>query len=100
VLQFEIREGGAPANRDAFWQLARSVAERLQGGEAVLIHCAGGVGRTAMLAVSVLLALGEPAHEAESRVSRAGSTVETLAQMEMLAWCAARALVGSDPEGR
>jgi len=26
----------------------------------VLIHCAGGLGRTAMLAISVLLALGEP----------------------------------------
>jgi protein-tyrosine phosphatase len=100
VLQFEIREGGAPADRDAFWQLAHSVAERLRSGEAVLIHCAGGVGRTALLAVSVLLALGERAHEAESRVSQAGSTVETLAQMEMLTWCAARALAGSDAERR
>jgi protein-tyrosine phosphatase len=91
VLPFEIREGGAPDNRDAFWGLANEVAMRLQSGEAVLIHCAGGVGRTAMLAISVLLALGEPAHEAESVVSRAGSTVETMAQIEMLSWCATRA---------
>jgi protein-tyrosine phosphatase len=56
----------------------------------VLIHCAGGVGRTAMLAVSVLLALGEPIAAAESLVSRAGSTVETMAQIEMLSWCAER----------
>jgi len=47
----------------------------------VLIHCAGGVGRTAMLAISVLLALGEPMNEAESVVSRAGSTVETTPQI-------------------
>ena len=92
VLPFEIREGGVPDNRDAFWGLANEVATRLQSGEAVLIHCAGGVGRTAMLAISVLLALGEPAHEAESVVSRAGSTVETMAQIEMLAWCATRAM--------
>jgi protein-tyrosine phosphatase len=91
VLPFEIREGGVPEDRDGFWALARDVAKRLESGEAVLVHCAGGVGRTAMLAVSVLLALGEPMTEAEKAVSRAGSTVETMPQIEMLAWCAARA---------
>jgi protein-tyrosine phosphatase len=91
VLPFEIREGGVPEDRDAFWALANEVANRLQSGEAVLIHCAGGVGRTAMLAISVLLALGEPMEEAESIVSRAGSTVETMPQIEMLSWCATRA---------
>ena len=95
VLPFEIREGGVPENRDAFWALANDIANRLQSGEAVLIHCAGGVGRTAMLAVSVLLALGEPMNEAESVVSRAGSKVETMPQIEMLTWCAMRALPGS-----
>ena len=90
VLPFEICEGGAPEDRDAFWALANDVANRLQSGEAVLIHCAGGVGRTAMLAISVLLALGEPMNEAESMVSRAGSLVETMAQIEMLSWCAAQ----------
>jgi hypothetical protein len=43
-----------------------------------------------MLAISVLLALGEPIAEAERLVSRAGSLVETRPQMEMLSWCAAR----------
>jgi len=90
VLPFEIREGGAPADRGVFWALAKDVANRLQSGEAVLIHCAGGVGRTAMLAVSVLLALGEPMNVSEFAVSQAGSTVETMAQMEMLSWCAAQ----------
>jgi protein-tyrosine phosphatase len=90
VLPFDIREGGAPEDRDAFWVLANDVANRLRAGEAVLIHCAGGVGRTAMLAVSVLLALGEPMNEAENVVARAGSTVETMPQIEMLSWCASR----------
>lgn len=90
VLPFEIREGGVPDDRDAFWALANNVANRLQSGEAVLIHCAGGVGRTAMLAVSVLLALGEPMSEAQSVVSQAGSVVETMTQIEMLSWCASR----------
>ena len=90
VLPFEIREGGVPEDRNAFWGLANDVAKRLQRGEAILIHCAGGVGRTAMLAVSVLLALGEPMNAAESVVSQAGSTVETTPQVEMLSWCAAK----------
>jgi protein-tyrosine phosphatase len=95
VLPFEIREGGVPEERVAFWALAKDVANRLQSGEAVLIHCAGGVGRTAMLAISVLLALGEPLNEAENVVSRAGSMVETMPQIEMLSWCATRASPGS-----
>jgi protein-tyrosine phosphatase len=91
VLPFEIREGGVPEDRDSFWALANNIANRLESGEAVLIHCAGGVGRTAMLAISVLLALGAPMEAAESVVSRAGSTVETTPQIEMLSWCATRA---------
>ena len=91
VLPFAIREGGVPEDRDAFWELANAIGKRVQSGESVLIHCAGGVGRTAMLAVAVLLALGEPLNEAEHAVARAGSTVETIAQIEMLSWCASRA---------
>ncbi len=91
VLAFEIREGGVPKDREAFWKLANDIAKRLELGEAVLVHCAGGVGRTAMLAVAVLLALGEPMNAAESVVSAAGSIVETMPQIEMLSWCASRA---------
>ena len=91
VLHFEIPDRGAPEDRDAFWELACDVAKRLQSGEAVLIHCAGGVGRTATLAISVLVALGEPASEARSIVSRAGSTVETMPQSKLISWCAAQA---------
>jgi hypothetical protein len=38
----------------------------------------------------VLLALGEPIKEAENSVSRAGSIVETMPQIEMLSWCASQ----------
>ena len=91
VLSFEIREGGVPEDRDGFWALAKGLANRLQAGEVVLIHCAGGVGRTALLATSVLLALGQLMTDAESAVGRAGSVVETMPQIEMLSWCAKRA---------
>ncbi len=95
MLLFEIPDRGAPEDRDGFWILAGEVAKRLQSGEAVLIHCAGGVGRTATLAISVLLALGQPASEARTIVSRAGSTVETTPQSSLITWCAARLAAGS-----
>ena len=88
VLPFEVPDRGVPEDRDAFWALAGDVAKRLRSGESVLIHCAGGVGRTATLAVSVLLALDEPVHNARSAVSRAGSTVETAPQSDLISWCA------------
>jgi protein-tyrosine phosphatase len=90
VLPFEVPDRGVPADRHAFWALAGDVAKRLQSGEAVLIHCAGGVGRTATLAVCVLLALGEPVSDARNVVSRAGSTVETAQQRELISWCDSR----------
>ena len=90
VLRFAIPDRGAPEDRDGFWALAGDVAKRLQSGQAVLIHCAGGVGRTATLAICVMLALGEPASEARSVVSHAGSTVETAPQSNLISWCAAQ----------
>jgi protein-tyrosine phosphatase len=93
VLRFEIPDRGAPEDRRAFWTLAGNVAQRLQLGEAVLIHCAGGVGRTATFAICVLLALGESASSARSVVSRAGSTVETAPQSNLVLWCASQASI-------
>ena len=90
VLRFEIPDRGAPEDRRAFWTLAGNVAQRLQFGEAVLIHCVGGVGRTATFAICVLLALGESASSARNVVSRAGSTVETAPQSNLVSWCAAQ----------
>ena len=88
VLPFAIPDRGVPADREGFWALAGDVAKRLQRGESVLVHCAGGVGRTAMFAVCTLLALGESASDARSLVSRAGSTVETALQSDLISWCA------------
>jgi protein-tyrosine phosphatase len=87
VFFFEVPDREAPADQNGFWKLAGDLAGRLQAGEAVLIHCAGGVGRTAMLAVCVLLALGAGASDARNAVSLAGSTVETTPQSQLISWC-------------
>ncbi len=91
VLHFEIPDRGAPDDRHGFWTLACDIAKRLKSGESVLIHCAGGVGRTATLAICVLVALGQSPVDARAIVSRAGSTVETPPQSQLISWCAAQA---------
>jgi hypothetical protein len=43
-----------------------------------------------MLAMAVLLALGQPIREARSLVSRAGSMLETMPQGELVSWVASQ----------
>jgi predicted protein tyrosine phosphatase len=88
VMLFEIPDYGVPADREEFWKRACHLAERLQNGETLLIHCGAGVGRTGTLATAVLLALRLPASIAEEAVSAAGSGAEKQAQRELIAWCA------------
>ncbi|MDT7944068.1 MAG: tyrosine-protein phosphatase [Dehalococcoidia bacterium] len=81
---FPIENGDVPRDLTAYRAFVRNLARRLQEGERVLLHCAGGLGRTGMVAMSVLLELGLPYEEAESRVLAAGSSPETPAQWELV----------------
>ena len=85
---FPIEDFEAPADREAFWTLARKAAGLLAGGETILVHCAAGIGRTGTFAVCVLLALGLTAAEARAAVRRAGSSPQTAAQEELVHWAA------------
>jgi protein-tyrosine phosphatase len=91
LLPFEIPDYGVPSDRAAFWELARKLAGRLRAGEAVLIHCGAGIGRTGTLAASVLIALGQTPSRAQEAVSAAGSGAERTAQRELIEWCATQA---------
>jgi protein-tyrosine phosphatase len=91
---FPIPDYGVPEDRDTFWRLAQRLATALQSGERVLIHCGAGIGRTGTLATCVLLALGMTTEHARAAVRAAGSSPETAAQQELIAWAAARRSVG------
>ena len=87
-VEFAIVDFGIPTDQSAFVELAKQLAERLKAGQKVLIHCGAGVGRTGMLAVSVLIALGSTLDEALERVAKADSHPETEEQMAFVRWVA------------
>jgi protein-tyrosine phosphatase len=92
-VEFPIRDFGVPRDHEAFWQFTCALAARLRVGQRLLVHCAAGVGRTAMLAACVLVALGVSAEDAKAAVSRAGSFLEYY-QTEMIVWCERRPISG------
>jgi protein-tyrosine phosphatase len=85
---------GIPNDCDAFWRLAQRLAAGLQRGERMLIHCGAGIGRTGTLAICVLWALGMTTDQARATVRAAGSSPETVAQQEVIAWAATQRCMG------
>jgi hypothetical protein len=90
-VEFAIPDFEIPPDKEAFRVLARDLAGRLGKGQRLLVHCAAGIGRTGMLALCTLLALGVSLDEAKAAVSAAGSGAETYWQNEVVAWCAGSA---------
>jgi protein-tyrosine phosphatase len=80
VLHLPIPNYGVPlaSEEGNYRPMIEDVAERLEKGQTVVVHCRGGLGRSGMVAASVLVALGRPAEEAIRivREAREGS-VET-----------------------
>jgi protein-tyrosine phosphatase len=89
VLHLPIPNYGVPADPEAddYRPLIEDVVERLERGKTVVIHCRGGLGRSGMVAASVLVALGRPAGEAIEivREARKGA-IETPDQEDRVRW--------------
>lgn len=67
-----------------FWRVANEIAERIENGGRVFVHCGAGIGRTGMFAVAVLMRQGYGYDEAYVEISAVGSHPEVLAQQEFL----------------
>lgn len=66
VIHLPIPDGRGPAGSEAdrYVPLVEDLAERLEKGQTVVVHCRGGQGRSGMVAASVLVTLGHPAVKA------------------------------------
>jgi len=79
-LELPMRDLGLAAHDEHFRTGIRTAGQSLQAGEAVLLHCAAGIGRTGTAAACLLKHLGMPTSLALRRVREAGSNPESALQ--------------------
>jgi protein-tyrosine phosphatase len=79
-INLPMQNFGVPADLPAFRTGIAQAADALLAGEAVMLHCAAGIGRTGTAAACVLKRLGLSVDEAMQRVRDAGSNPETALQ--------------------
>ena len=83
VLRFPIEDARPPRDGEMpqFIELIGQILEAARGGQTVVIHCRGGLGRTGTVAAASLVALGHAPAEAIARVRAARpGAVETRGQ--------------------
>jgi protein-tyrosine phosphatase len=85
-LNLPMRNFGLPEDRAAFEDGVRQIAQALRQGDAVMLHCAAGLGRTGSTAACVLKALGLDTREALQRVRDAGSNPQNAQQSGLVNW--------------
>lgn len=81
-----MRNFGLPQDAPGFRDAIARIAQALRDGDAVMLHCAAGMGRTGSAAACVLKALGLPAQEALQRVRDAGSNPQNALQAGFVEW--------------
>lgn len=83
---FPIRDHDVPASAIDFAEFARTLHRDVADGQALAIHCLAGIGRTGLLASSLLTLLGvpRPTIAAILRESRGYAMPETEAQRHWL----------------
>ena len=79
-MQVPMRDFGLAGNVEVFRTGIESIAHCLTQGDAVLLHCAAGIGRTGTAAACLLKRLGVSREDALQRVRGAGSSPESAAQ--------------------
>jgi protein-tyrosine phosphatase len=89
---FPIPDYGVPRDRESFVEYVKSIAEFIIAGETILIHCAGGIGRTGTFATCLLHALRIESERATELVYEAGSYAETSEQRDLVNWHASYAI--------
>ena len=81
-----MRNFGLPEDPAAFRRDVVTLAEEVQRGEVVFLHCAAGLGRTGTAAACLLKALGLGSEDALRRVREAGSNPQNAEQSGLVGW--------------
>ena len=84
LWRFPIPDYGIPEDAEELDRLLDKIRALLEQGESVVIHCAGGHGRTGMVAILLLARMGVELSEAVRRVRSAGSGPDTAEQRRFL----------------
>jgi protein-tyrosine phosphatase len=79
-----MRDLGLADQASAFRDGIDTVAQAVRAGDAVLLHCAAGIGRTGTAAACLLKRLGLPSALALQRVREAGSSPESALQSGLI----------------
>lgn len=79
-LNLPVQNYGVPRDMGDFRRGVDHIAGALKAGDAVMLHCAAGIGRTGTTAACVLKQLGLDREQALQRVRNAGSNPENAAQ--------------------
>jgi len=70
-LSFPVEDRSVPSSAQDASRFALALHQRAAQGNSVVIHCRGGIGRSALVAALVLAAHGIPAEEAFEQVAEA-----------------------------
>lgn len=85
-LNLPMPNFGVPEDAAGFRRDVREIAQALERGQSVMLHCAAGMGRTGSTAACVLKSLGLPTEEALQRVRDAGSNPQNAQQSGLVEW--------------
>ena len=83
-LSFPIKDRGLPSDVEALSRFSKRAHARITSGCGLVFHCRAGIGRSGMMAASVLLHEGFTVREAFARISAARGLVvpDTTGQLE------------------
>jgi protein-tyrosine phosphatase len=83
-VNFPIADGGVPDDLQQFDEFLADLERCLADGQRIGIHCYGCIGRSSVVAVSLLIRSGIPADQAWHQVesARGSSVPDTLEQLE------------------
>ena len=80
---FPVPDYGVPEYISAYLGYVRSISQMIFDGEKLLLHCAGGIGRTGMTGILLLRYLGLSSEEAVESIQNAGSRPDTQEQWDL-----------------